>query len=172
MKRIIVITGDGKGKSTSAFGTALRAAGHGMNVSIIQFVKGNTDIGELVSLAKIPTIDIVQYGLGFVIRPDKEEHLRHRNAAQDGLTFATGKLTDPSVGMVILDEICAAINNRLLDIADVVHAIDKAHDSIIIICTGRNAPVELIDIADTVSEIACIKHGLNKGIKAQPGVEM
>lgn len=172
MKRIIVITGDGKGKSTSAFGTALRAAGHGINVSIVQFIKGNDNIGELVALAKIPTIDIVQFGLGFVINPDQQEYLRHRKAAQDGLLFSTGKLTDPSVGMVILDEICAAIDTGLLDITDILHAIDKAHDSIIIICTGRNAPVELINIADTVSEITCIKHGFNQGIKAQPGVEM
>ncbi|HMA64327.1 MAG: cob(I)yrinic acid a,c-diamide adenosyltransferase [Fibrobacterota bacterium] len=172
MKRIIVITGDGKGKSTSAFGTALRAAGHGMRVSIIQFIKGNADIGELVSLAKIPLIDILQCGLGFVIHPDREEHLRHQKAALDGLAIARSKLTDTSVGMVILDEICAAINSRLLGISDVLHAIESAHDTMIIICTGRNAPKELIDIADTVSEIACIKHGFSRGIKAQVGVEM
>lgn len=171
MKRIIVITGDGKGKTTSAFGTALRAAGHGMNVSIIQFIKGDADIGELVSLAKIPNLAVVQCGLGFVIHPDEKELLQHRKAAQNGLTLALSKLTETSVGMVILDEICAAVNHNLLDVNDVLSAINDAHENIIIICTGRNAPKVLLDIADTVSEVVCVKHGFSQGIQAQAGVE-
>jgi cob(I)alamin adenosyltransferase len=171
MKRIIVITGDGKGKSTSAFGTALRAAGHGMKVAIIQFIKGDADIGEIVSLATIPQITVDQCGCGFVINPSAEKLTEHKHAALHGLSIAKKYLCDISMGMVILDEICAAVNSGLLDISDVLSAINDAHDNIIIVCTGRSAPKTLIDIADTVSEIACVKHGFNDGIKAQAGVE-
>jgi cob(I)alamin adenosyltransferase len=171
MKRIIVITGDGKGKSTSAFGTALRAAGHGMKVSVIQFIKGDSDIGELVSLATIPQITVDQCGRGFVIRPSAEKMTEHKQAAQHGLSIAKRYLCDAQTGMVILDEICAAVNHGLLDISEVLSAIKDAHENIIIICTGRNAPKALLDIADTVSEIACVKHGFNQGIQAQAGVE-
>jgi cob(I)alamin adenosyltransferase len=142
-----------------------------MKVSIVQFIKGDADIGELASLAKIPQITVDQCGCGFVICPSAEKMKEHRQAAQHGLSFAKQYLSDTSIGMVILDEICAAVNHSLLDIRDLLSAITDAHDNIIIICTGRNAPKALLDIADTVSEITCVKHGFNQGIQAQAGVE-
>lgn len=171
MNRLLVITGDGKGKTSSALGMALRAAGHNMKVSIIQFIKNKQECGELKAIAQIPEIEILQCGLGFVPKPDDLKYRNHCIAAQRGLNIVAEKLIDSSIHMLILDEICNAIHYGLLDENMVISMLQKAHSDLIIVCTGRYAPESLLHLADTVSVIESPKHGYETGIKAQKGVE-
>jgi len=169
-KNILIFTGNGKGKSTSSFGMALRAAGHNQRIIIIQFMKKNSDIGELVSLKKLG-IDIIQTGLGFVPKKENPRYADHVNAAQLGLKVAQQALNSGEYDLVILDEICGAIAKELLAEKDVIAAIKQASEPINIVLTGRYASARLIDIADTVSEINPIKHAFDQGIPAREGVE-
>jgi len=171
MPRIIVITGNGKGKTTSALGMALRAIGHGMKVAIIQFIKNDPDTGEIAALSKISDVEFIQSGCGFIRSQDSPEFSRHCDTADNGLQLAHGKLQNTSIDMVILDEICGAMHLGLISENSVIDTIKTAHKNAIIICTGRNAPDSLISLADTVNVIDSIKHGFKNGIKAQKGVE-
>jgi cob(I)alamin adenosyltransferase len=172
MPRIIVITGNGKGKTTSALGMVLRAVGHGMKVSIIQFIKNRSDTGEIAALSMLPKVEIVQCGMGFIPAKGSDKYNNHCEAAADGLQLATKKLTDTSVDMIVLDEICSTVFNGLLSEKALLDTLKAAHDRAIIICTGRYAPDGLIELADTVSVIESLKHGYELGIKAQEGVEL
>jgi cob(I)alamin adenosyltransferase len=172
MPRIIVITGNGKGKTTSALGMVLRAVGHGMKVSIIQFIKNRSDTGEIAALSLLPKVEIVQCGMGFIPAKESDKYKHHCNAAADGLRLAIEKLADTSVDMIVLDEICGTLYHGLLSEHALLEAIKAAHDRAIIICTGRYAPDALIELADTVSVIESLKHGYELGIKAQEGVEL
>jgi len=172
MSRIIVITGNGKGKTTSALGMVLRAIGHGMKVSIIQFIKGRSDIGEIAALKQFTKVELIQCGKGFVPPEESNQFKIHRDSAQSALMLASERLSDASIGMVVLDEICSTVYHHLLSEDDIISTIKKAHTNSIIICTGRYAPQSLIDLADTVSIINSIKHGFDKGITAQKGVEL
>ncbi len=172
MPRIIIITGNGKGKTTSAFGMVLRALGHGLKVSIIQFIKSRTDTGEILALKRFPEIEIIQCGLGFIPPAESIKFKHHCDCAQNALMLAEKTLLDKSINMVVLDEICSTVHFKLLSEQDLVSTISKAHEQCIVICTGRYAPKSLIDIADTVSEISSVKHGFEHGIKAQKGVEL
>jgi cob(I)alamin adenosyltransferase len=172
MPRIIVITGNGKGKTTSALGMVLRAVGHRMKVSIIQFIKNRSDTGEIAALSLLPNVEIVQCGLGFISAKESDKYKHHCNAAADGLRLATEKLADKSIDMIVLDEICGTVHHGLLTEDTLLDTIKTAHDRAIIICTGRYAPDALIELADTVSVIESLKHGYELGIKAQEGVEL
>jgi cob(I)alamin adenosyltransferase len=172
MPRIIVITGNGKGKTTSALGMVLRAVGHGMKVSIIQFIKNRYDTGEIAALSLLPKVEIIQCGMGFIPAKESDKYKNHCEAAADGLQLATEKLADTSIDMIVLDEICGTVYHGLLSEQAILEAIKAAHDRAIIICTGRYAPDALIEIADTVSVIESLKHGYELGIKAQEGVEL
>lgn len=169
--RVILLTGKGKGKTSSALGMVLRAVGHGMRVSVIQFIKcSNT--GESRILKTLPGVEHLMCGNGFVSPSDTvEKRAHHCRSAADGLGLARVRLVNPEIHMVILDEICSTINLNLLSEKEILELISSASDGKIIILTGRNAPQSLIDIADTVSSIEDIKHGLRQGIAAQPGVE-
>jgi cob(I)alamin adenosyltransferase len=171
--RVVLLTGDGKGKTTSALGMALRAAGHGMRVSIVQFIKSRGDTGEVKALSRFPEVEIVQCGLGFIPPRTEERKLcQHRVAAEKGLETAAGKMSDPHVKMVVLDEICGAIYAGLLAEERVLEIIEDAHPGLIVVLTGRNASQGLIDRADTVSRVDCVKHGMAAGWVAQDGVEL
>ena len=171
-KRVILITGNGKGKTSSAFGMVLRAVGHKMRVSVIQFVKQSADTGEARTLRSLPSVTHHICGKGFVqpttLRPERE---LHRAAAEAGLAVACEKLADPQTDMVVLDEICAAVALGLLPEQTVLESLTAATDGKIIILTGRDAPQSLIDAADTVSHIQAVKHAYDTGLPAQPGVE-
>jgi cob(I)alamin adenosyltransferase len=171
MHRILVITGEGKGKSSSAFGMVLRALGHGMKVSVIQFIKKRTDTGEVAALSQIPNAEICQFGLGFLPPKLSPKYIEHKKIAQKGLAFALERLSNPEYDMIVLDEICSTVYHELLMEQDILSAIRSASENKIIICTGRYAPESLINIADTVSKVDLIKHAYDKGIHAQPGVE-
>jgi len=169
-KNILIFTGNGKGKSTSSFGMALRAAGHNQRIIIIQFMKKDSDVGELVSLKKLG-IKVIQTGCGFVPKKENPRYADHVNAAQQGLKVAQQALNSGDYDLVILDEICGAIAKELIAEEDVLTALTQAPEPINIVLTGRYASAALIDIADTVSEINPIKHAFDQGIPAREGVE-
>jgi cob(I)alamin adenosyltransferase len=170
--RIVLLTGDGKGKTTAALGMALRAVGHGMRVAVFQFIKGRSDTGEVMALSRLPEVEIIQCGLGFVpSHGNQDEYGRHRTAAGDGLKQAGAKLADPGIQMVVLDEICGAVHRALVSENDVLSVLDRAHPAMVVVLTGRNATPGLVRRADTVSRIDCVKHGMQSGWRAQEGVE-
>lgn len=169
--RVLLFTGDGKGKTTAAMGMALRAVGHGQRVRIIQFIKGNPDSGELNALQKLPLVTLTQTGCGFVRGAVGEALARHCAGAREGLALARESLADPAIALVVLDEICGAVSHALLDEAEVVAALQAAHEGGVVVLTGRRATEGLLDIADTVTEMRCTKHAYHQGVAAQKGVE-
>ena len=169
--RILVFTGDGKGKTTAAMGMALRAAGHNMPTRIIQFLKADDSTGELAACKDFPHVHMQQVGKGFVPKPDHPHYPCHRTAAQDGLKMATETLQSGQYLLVILDEICTAIERGLLTEPEVADAARLARPGTVLVLTGRGAPPAIIALADTVTSMQCIKHGMKTGHKAQKGVE-
>lgn len=168
MKRVLIFTGDGKGKTTAAVGMAIRAIGHEKDVLIMQFVKNDSTVGEFNVLARIPYVEIFQMGLGFINHNNIEPH---KNAAQKGLDLVKEKLAANHFDMVILDEILVAIGSGLISEDDVIDVINHLNDGTVLILTGRGLSPRLADFADTVTEMKSIKHGYDIGIKAQDGVE-
>lgn len=169
---MVLLTGDGKGKTTSAFGMALRAVGHGLRVCLIQFIKQSADTGEARALRLLPGVELHICGHGFV-RPTDAGNTReqHCAAAEAGLALAREKLADPQTDMVLLDEICQAVALGLLPLQSVLDGLHTAASGKLIVLTGRDAPQALIDLADTVSHISELKHAFNAGRPAQPGIE-
>ena len=169
--RRLVLTGDGKGKTTAALGMALRAAGHGMRVLVVQFIKADKRTGELAACERLPGVEIQQTGLGFVPAADDARFAEHQEAARRGLELAAGALAAGECGLVVLDEVCQAAALGLIDDGDVAQAVEGAAQGVCVVMTGRDASPRLIALADTVTEMRCVKHGLDDGLKAQPGVE-
>jgi cob(I)alamin adenosyltransferase len=169
--RILIFTGDGKGKTTAALGMALRASGHGMRTLILQFIKANTITGELTALKHLPGVELIQMGRGFVPSPDNRAFAEHREAARDGLKMALEAIRSRQYDLIILDEICTAMAKGLLTEDQVAEVIDQTHEDFCLVLTGRGATDRLISKVDTVTEMRCLKHGLDVGWKAQKGVE-
>jgi len=163
-----IYTGNGKGKTTAAFGLALRAAGNNLKVFIGQFAKG-CSYGEIKAVKKLKNITVEQFGRSCFIKgkPRREDIKK----AERGLKRIEKVLTEKKYDVVILDEINIAIHLKLLKTKDVISAIKNAPKNIEIVLTGRKAPGELIRMADLVSEIKEIKHYYNKGVKARKGIE-
>ena len=169
--RILVFTGDGKGKTTAALGMALRAAGHGLPVAIVQFIKADGTVGEIQAMARLPGVTIVQTGRGFLPKPGDPALTAHQAAAREGLDQARRIVAAGQARLVILDEICVAVARGLLDEADVLAVLRQAPAGTCIVLTGRGASESLLAAADTVTEMREVKHGLQRGIAAQAGVE-
>lgn len=170
--RILVLTGPGKGKTTSAFGMALRALGHGGKVAVVQFIKHDGFYGEVVALRQFPNAEVVCSGVGFTGRArDEASRERHASAARDGWRLARRRLEDESVGTVILDEIFYPLNYGFIPVEKVVEALKRIAPGKVVVLTGRNAPEEVAAVADTVSRIECVRHAFQQGIKAQRNVE-
>ncbi len=167
---IVVNTGDGKGKTTAALGVALRAAGYGFNVSMIQFIKGAWKPGEVRAAPRLaPNFEIIPMGLGFTwLSKDLE---RDKKKAQEGWRLAKEKISSGSYQIVILDEITHAVNHGFIELADVIQTLKQKDEMLHIILTGRNAPPEIIEIADLVTEMKLLKHPYEKGVPAQKGIE-
>ncbi|HHF56437.1 MAG TPA: cob(I)yrinic acid a,c-diamide adenosyltransferase [Thermoplasmatales archaeon] len=162
---IFVFTGDGKGKTTAAIGMALRAAGHGKKVVIIQFLKKGM-YGEIKALKEMENIEIYQFGKrGFVFEPDEEDFELARNA----LEFAKTKLHEKPF-MLILDEVNVALFMGLLSIDDIIRLLKNRGDTHMVL-TGRNAPQKLIDLADVATEMKKVKHYYDTGKEAESGLE-
>jgi cob(I)alamin adenosyltransferase len=168
---IQVYTGGGKGKTTAALGLAVRAAGHGLHTVILQFMKGWIDYGELEGVKMLaPLVEIHQAGRDtFVNRknPDPED----RRLARDGWELAKNLILEKKADIVVLDEINCAIDYGLLPVEEVVEVIKRKPDGMELILTGRGAPLELIGIADLVTEMKEVKHYYAKGVDARVGVE-
>jgi cob(I)alamin adenosyltransferase len=169
---IIVHTGAGKGKSSSAFGMILRCVAHGFPCAVVQFIKGAWDTGERRLLTG-HFGDLCQFhamGEGFTW--ETQDRARDIAAAQAGWEKAKALIADPSLRMVVLDEINIALRYDYLDVNDVVEFLkNRKPEMTHVVLTGRNAKQELIDAADLVTEMTLIKHPFRSGIKAQPGVE-
>ena len=169
---IIVNTGNGKGKTTAALGLALRAAGHGMKVLMLQFIKGSWHTGELDAAKRLePQFKIVQLGTGFV-RTRKGEHTPEVLAnAGKSWEHAQREICSGGYDTIILDEINNMIDYGLIDVDDVVSVLKDRPKGLTIILTGRNAHDKILELADLVTEMREIKHPYKKGIKAQCGIE-
>jgi cob(I)alamin adenosyltransferase len=168
--RILIFTGDGKGKTTAALGMALRAAGHDMRVCVVQFIKNDTTVGELAG-AGLARIEIVQAGRGFLPKPGDPRLAEHRAAAAEALRHAGQVIAGGQYGLVILDEICVAVAHGLVEEPQVAEVLAQARPAACIVLTGRGATEGLIALADTVTEMRPIKHAYQAGRSAQKGVE-
>ncbi len=174
---VIVYTGEGKGKTSAALGTAFRALGHGQRVLIVQFFKGDWPIvfGELESAKAHANLEILQLGKGFVkIMGDKKPLSEHRKSAEEAVAFAKEKIFSGVYDVVVLDEILYAIDYldvRLVDLADVLEIIDKKPAKTHLVLTGRGAKPEIIERADLVTEMREVKHPFRQGIQAQKGID-
>jgi cob(I)alamin adenosyltransferase len=165
---IQVYTGNGKGKTTAAFGLALRAAGAGLNVYIAQFAKGCI-CSEHRALKKIRNIKIEQFGRDFFIR-DKPQAI-DMELARQGLEKIKKIIASKNYRLIILDEINIALKFKLVRLKDVLDLIKDTPESIELVLTGRYAPMQLIKSADLVSDIKDVKHYYAKGIKSRRGIE-
>jgi len=167
---VIVITGDGKGKTTSAFGQALRAVGQGYRVYIMQFMKGR-NYGEFMAGSRyLPSLTIRRSGLdSFVMRGSPAPV--DIELARKGFELAKKAITSGRYDMVILDEINVAVDFKLIELADLMDLIRQKPPGLDLILTGRYAAKEIIKLADTVSEIKDIKHHYAAGIKGRAGIE-
>lgn len=170
-KNILIFTGNGKGKSTAAFGMALRAVGHGQRILIIQFMKSDNSTGELVSFREKLGVDIRQAGLGFVPKPEHSKYPAHREAAQQAFATACQAMESGEYDLLILDEICGTVACGLVEEKQVLDAVAGSRDDLNIVLTGRNATAAMIEMADTVTEMVPHKHALEGGIPAREGIE-
>jgi len=171
---LLVFTGNGKGKTTSALGNALRLLGSGKQALMIQFIKGPWESGEHKSVERLaPDFKIIRTGKGFVgILGDKLPIEDHRKAAEEGFTVARKEIARGKYHLLILDEVHNAIALNLVPLSFVLAFLDYAKDKVeYVITTGRDAPAEIIDRADLVTEMKDIKHPFQKGEKATKGLD-
>lgn len=166
---LLVNTGNGKGKSSAAFGVVARALGHGLKVGVVQFVKGRSDTGEEAFFRKLPDVAWHVGGEGFTWETQDKE--RDAKAAQNAWEVACGHLTNPEIGLVVLDEMTYAFKYGWLDLDTVIAKLQTRPLMQHVIITGRAAPDALRDAADTVSDIGNEKHAFKAGVKAMPGLD-
>lgn len=167
---LIVNTGPGKGKSTAAFGLALRMLGHDRRVGVVQFVKGAWHTGEKDAFAAFgDRVEWHTMGEGFTW--ETQDKARDIAAAERAWGKALELMADPSIGLVILDELNIALRYDYLDLAAIVAALSAKRDDLHVVVTGRNAKPELIAAADLVTEMGLVKHHFAAGVKAQKGIE-
>ncbi|WP_163339026.1 cob(I)yrinic acid a,c-diamide adenosyltransferase [Desulfopila sp. IMCC35008] len=170
---VVVITGKGKGKTTSAMGMALRSAGHGMKVCIIQFMKGDIYSGEWDGVKLLDDlVELTPTGKGFCgIQGNPYPFEEHRQNAQDALLLVDQKMQSGLFQTLILDEINNALELKLVDLEQVLNILRNRPPELHLIMTGRDAPPEIVEIADTVSEVQEIKHAYRRDIEPQPGID-
>jgi cob(I)alamin adenosyltransferase len=169
---IIVNTGPGKGKTTAAMGTALRAVGHGMRVLMLQFLKGSWHYGELEAVQPFGDKFVMkQMGRGFVKvgteKPDPEDV----QMVEEAWAEADHAIQSGEWDLIVLDEINYAISYGMLNPAKVVESLKKRPEMVHVILTGRNAHSTIVEVADTVTEMRQVKHAYEKGVMAQRGIE-
>jgi cob(I)alamin adenosyltransferase len=168
---LLVITGNGKGKSSSAFGMVARSLGHGMKAGVVQFIKGAFSTGEESLFRRFPDeVDYHVMGEGFTwVTKDRS---RDMQAAEAGWEIAAAMLNNPNIDLVVLDELNIVLKYDYLAMDRVLNALKQRPEGQHVVVTGRGAKPELIAIADTVSEISNVKHAFNQGIRAQKGIEL
>lgn len=167
---VVLITGNGKGKSTSAFGTLYRALGYGHQAGVVQFIKGTQASGEIIYLRQhAPQVAYHAMATGFTW--DTQNWDADKAAADEAWVHAARMLKDERLNLVLLDELTYMLKYNYLDAAMVIEAIRSRPAGQSVLITGRAAKPELIELADTVSEIADVKHAYKAGVKAQAGID-
>jgi len=168
-----VITGEGPGKSTSAYGLAIRALGNGLKVCIIQFMKRNAlkeEYGEIKFFKRQKNVLVKQFGTNTFLEKGNISE-KDVKLAEEGMKYAREQIMSSKFNMVILDEINVAMDFKLLNPEDVVALIKSKPKNVELILTGRNAPKEIIEVADYVVVINAIKHPFDRGVRARKGIE-
>lgn len=166
---ILVHTGDGKGKSSSAFGVIARALGWGHSVSVVQFIKGKWVTGERRFFEQLGTVTWHTMGDGFTW--DTQDKTKDTETAWAAFSKATELMQSGNFDLVVLDEVNVAMSYGYLDVSDVVQTLERRQNRTSVVLTGRNAPPALCDYADLVTEMREIKHPFKAGIKAQRGID-
>ncbi len=166
---LILLKGNGKGKSTSAFGTMARALGHGQRAGLVQFIKGRLETGESLFFKDHPRVDFHVMGHGFTW--ETRDRSRDIAAARKAWKVARKMLCDEAYHILVFDEMSYMFKYGYLDVAPVVDAIRGRPGRQNVIITGRTMHRRLMEIADTISEIADVEHAFRKGVRAQPGIE-
>jgi cob(I)alamin adenosyltransferase len=167
---VLVLTGNGKGKSSSAFGMVARALGHGMRVGVVQFIKGRGSTGEELFFRRFPQVTYHVMGEGFTWETQDRE--RDVLAAQAAWAVAAALLREEEVALVVLDELNIALRYRYLSVPDVARALRERPARQHVVITGRGAPPELVALADTVTDMRALKHAFEAGVRAQRGIEL
>jgi len=170
---VVVISGNGKGKTTAALGMILRAVGYGMKVCLIHFIKGDMYSGEYDGLKLLaPFVEHHIMGKGFYgIHSNSHSQREHRTAAQEAIELAKSKMISGQFDVVVCDEINNALELKLVDPPQVIDLIESKPEKVHLILTGRRANPEVIARADTVSEVHEIKHAMRQGIEPQKGID-
>lgn len=165
-----VYTGNGKGKTSAAFGLALRAIGRGLKVYVIQFIKGGFDYGELYIVDKLPNLTLKAFGRGRFVteKPPEREDIEF---AEKAMALAEEVVKSDEYDIVVLDEINVALNLKLIKIERVLELIRNKPKHVELILTGRYAPDKIIEAANLVTEMREVKHPYNKGFQARKGIE-
>ena len=165
---ILVNTGNGKGKSTAAFGVALRAVGQGLRVSVIQFIKGKWKTGELNAAERLG-LELMPMGKGFTWESKNIEE--DKALMRHAWSVASEKILSGNYELIILDEINYVLSYGYLAVNEVVQTLERRPSQVHVILTGRNAPEEIVSIADCVTEMRDVKHPYRNGIAAQIGID-
>ena len=166
---LLVNTGNGKGKSSAAFGLVARALGHGMQVAVVQFIKGRSDTGEEAFFRKQPGVRWHVMGEGFTW--ETQDRARDVAAAEAAWAVVREMLQNPVFGLVVLDELNIALKYQYLDLERVLADLRARPPMQHVVVTGRGAPPALVEAADTVTDMAPVKHAFSAGVKAMPGLE-
>lgn len=167
---LVVFTGNGKGKTTAALGMAMRAAGHGTPVLILQFIKGSWPYGELSSFENMANVTLKPLGTGFTWK--KESLDEDRRLAKEGWAEAVSEMERGYYGMIVLDELNVVLSYGLLPLDPVLDSLRARPPGLHVVVTGRGAPDKLIELADLVTEMKQVKHPYHdRGLKAQKGIE-
>lgn len=167
--RVIVNTGDGKGKTTAAFGTAFRAAGHGLEVAIVQFIKGPWSYGEVKAAERFPNISVTRIGSGYTWAAEDPEV--PRRLAREAWAVCRELVTSDKYDLVVMDELNYAVAEGFIEAEEVAALVRSKPLRLSIIITGRGARPEILEVADTVTEMCCLKHAFDEGMPAQKGIE-
>lgn len=174
---LLVLTGDGKGKSTSAFGMVLRALGHGLRVGVVQFIKGSQASGEVTFLLQQgllgsgPQAAVQFHAMATGCTWNSNDWQADKAAADQAWQAALQMLRDPGISLLVLDEVTLLLKYQYLTLDELLQAVQARPATMNLVLTGREAPAQLLALADTVSEIASKRHAFQAGIKAQAGVD-
>jgi cob(I)alamin adenosyltransferase len=168
--RVHVITGNGRGKTTAAFGLAMRAAGHGAHVCIVQMMKAGETTGEVIAAKRLGNIKVAQFGTGSFVIKDRITS-DDKQCALEAVSYAKGILENGKCSLLVLDEVNLAVSFGLVGAAEIIQMLKSRAEGIEVVLTGREAPQEFIDYADYVSVIEGRKHPFDDGQDARKGIE-
>ncbi|RJO62504.1 MAG: cob(I)alamin adenolsyltransferase [Dehalococcoidia bacterium] len=168
---VTIFTGDGKGKTTAAIGTAVRAAGYGLRVYIVFFLKGKMfSQGEALSLERFPNIKTVSFGANSWIKKGAV-NAQARTQAAKALKAASKAMDSGDYDLVIMDEVNGAVDFGLIPLEDVIEVVTARPESVDLLLTGRHADARIIQMADVVTEMVNVKHAFERGVKAREGID-